>query len=93
MQASELVDLVVAVAVAPLLIAVWSRTSALRESAWFVVAYALMVLAYTATIAEGVGGPVGEWLNVVEHAALLAAGVAFSLFARRLLGRSEADRL
>ncbi len=89
MQPSEFVDLVVALAVAPLVLSVRRRTTVLRESPWWLVSYGCILVACVATIAEGLGGVLGEWLNLLEHAALLASGVAFLLFARGLYEHSR----
>lgn len=92
MQPSELVDLIVAVSVLPLVLAARRRTAVLRESPWWPLSYGFILISYVMTIAEGVGGAVGEWLNLLEHASLLASGAALLLFARELYTQSTQSK-
>lgn len=76
-QVSEVVDLVLGLAVLPLLVVVAKRTRNPGGRRGLKVGYGLVLAANTFTIIEGVGGPAGEWLNFAEHASLAMAGGAF----------------
>ncbi|TDB37959.1 MAG: hypothetical protein D9V44_07885 [Actinobacteria bacterium] len=72
LQASEVIDLVIAVVLLPIIVSSRGALSARRRSLLFV-AYASIIAAYTFTIAEGF-----FWfdaLNLLEHAAYAVAGV------------------
>ncbi len=90
-QPSEFVDFAVVAAVTPLVVAVWRRTAALRGTWWWIATYGFIASACAATIAEGVGGALGEWLNLCEHTSLFAAGVSSVLLVRHL--RSNEGRI
>lgn len=79
LQVSEIVDLGLAVAVLPLFVTIMKRTRDPGGRMWLTIGYALVLAANTFTILEGVGGSVGEWLNLAEHVSLALAGAAFLL--------------
>lgn len=83
LQVNEVVDLLVVVIVAPLLVLMLSRPPLLGSRNWLMGGYACIIAAETFTIIEGVGGRPGEWLNLLEHLALLLAGLAFCIVALR----------
>jgi hypothetical protein len=75
-QESEIVDLVLAVGLAPLMYASVRRLEIPGKVA-FLTGFLFMVASYIFTIAESVVLP--EALNVAEHASLAAAGIAFAV--------------
>ncbi len=83
-QTTELVSLAVAIALTPLLaVAVWRTTSGAGMMA-LVVGYAALVAARVLTVAEGrPDGSVDEWLDLLEHASILLAGLALCFAAWR----------
>lgn len=87
LQLSELIDLIVALIVAPLL---WAMVSRLPDTGggrrWLLGGYACVIIAGVFTIAEGVGGAAGEWLNLAEHATILVMGACFLMCAVRIRG-------
>lgn len=92
MQLSELVDLVVGLAVLPLLVAMMRRLRVVYVRPWWLVAYGAVVAAYVFTVAESVGGVAGEWLNLAEHIALLVAGGGYAVAAWRVRAESGEAR-
>lgn len=83
-QASELINLLIALAVLPIVVSIWRRTQALQGARSLLIGYCFVVASYTLTILEGVGGTAGDVLNLGEHLALLCAGVAFVIGVRDL---------
>lgn len=83
LQLNEVIDLSIVVIVAPLLMLMLSRPPLLSSRNWLLAGYGCIVAAETFTIVEGVGGPAGEWLNLLEHLSLLLAGLAFCMVAAR----------
>lgn len=79
LSTSELVTLAVGLAALPLLVYVARGSSGHGTNRWAVCAFASILMAYTLTILEGVGGVAGEWLNVFEHLALAFAGIGFAI--------------
>ncbi|MDZ4170149.1 MAG: hypothetical protein U1E26_10945 [Coriobacteriia bacterium] len=92
LSVSELINLVIAVAVLPLVVAIWRKSRALQGAPALLIGYFLMVASYTLTILEGVGGAAGELLNLAEHVALLCAGVAFVIGVRALARQVGGER-
>lgn len=80
LQLSEAIDIVVVAAALPLII-VTSRRLHGTGRRWLIAGYLAILGANTLTIAEGVGGTAREWMNLVEHFMLLAAGVGFCVWA------------
>ena len=75
-QESEIVDLVLAVGLAPLMYSSVRRLEIPGKAA-FLTGFLFMVASYIFTIVESVALP-GAF-NIVEHAALAAAGVSFAV--------------
>jgi hypothetical protein len=73
-QESEIVDLVLAIGLTPIMYASVRRLKIAGKTS-FVVAYLLMVGAYVFTVAETVVAP--EVLNLLEHGCLAGAGLLF----------------
>ncbi len=72
LQASEVIDLVIAIVLLPILVSS-SRTPSIRRRGLLFVAYASIVAAYVFTIAEGF-----FWydvMNLLEHLSYAVAGV------------------
>lgn len=71
-QASEVVDLVIAVVLFPIIATAIASFSA-RSRAFLLVIYAAMVCGYVFTIAEGFF--LADVMNLLEHASYAVAGV------------------
>lgn len=89
LQVSELVNLTIAIAVLPPMVAVTRRLGHVHASNWPLMAYVAMVTAYVLTILEGIGGTAGEWLNLFEHVAMLASGALFVVATRGIFAASR----
>lgn len=75
-QQSELIILILALAFTPVF--VWTYLGIeLRDKAWLAAALAAMLVAFTATVAEGFTA--AGVFHVVEHAAFAVAGVCFAV--------------
>lgn len=73
-QGSEIVDLLMAVFLTPLIFAAF-RTIRLPGKRWFVFAYAVMMCAYVFTIVEGYYAP--DVFNMLEHFSYALSGLGF----------------
>lgn len=88
-QQSELLILVLALALAPL--AAWAyRSIELRDKIWLALALNSMVGAYVATVVEGFFAP--EVFNVIEHGLFATAGICFFVVSLDLLGSTRRER-
>ncbi len=76
LQQSEVVSLLLALSLAPVIYASVSDRSFAGKRAFMFATFA-MVSSYVATVLEGV--TYGDLFNAVEHGALAASGVAFAI--------------
>lgn len=77
LQFSEVIDVAVALTGVPLLAMMSQRIISPAGRPWLFLGYICVLAAGVLTIAEGVGGQSGEWLNLAEHAFLMFAGLSF----------------
>jgi hypothetical protein len=75
-QESEIVDLVMAVFLTPILFVVF-RTVYLAGRRWFVAGYLAVVSGYVFTVVEGYVAP--DLFNLLEHASYAVGGVCFAI--------------
>jgi uncharacterized membrane protein YhiD involved in acid resistance len=73
-QVSEIVDLIMAVFLTPIMFTTFRRLR-LAGKRWFLVGYAAMLVGYVATIGEGYYLP--DALNLTEHIAYAVSGIGF----------------
>jgi hypothetical protein len=73
-QESEIVDLLMAVFLAPIMYATF-RSLRLAGKPWFVLGFGAMVVGYVTTIAEGYYAP--DLFNFLEHLSYAVSGIGF----------------
>lgn len=79
LQFNEVIELVIGVVVAPLLIFVTRRSREDLGWNYLLAGYGLFIAADIFTVAEGVGGTLGEWLNLAEHASFFGSGMCMAM--------------
>lgn len=88
-QASEVVILLMALFLSPVMYATLSTVEFGGKRAFYLM-YGLMITSYVATVAEGF--VLGDLFNLLEHAALGAAGVAAAIGMSQLLVAARAQK-
>jgi hypothetical protein len=73
-QESEIVNLLMAVFLTPIMFATFRRLR-LAGKPWFLLGYAAMMLGYLTTIAEGYYAP--DLFNFAEHLSYAVSGIGF----------------
>ncbi|MDO8916172.1 MAG: hypothetical protein Q7W16_08845 [Coriobacteriia bacterium] len=81
-QESEIVDLVMAVFLTPILFVVF-RTVYLAGRRWFVSGYLAVIAGYVFTVVEGYFAP--DLFNTLEHVSYAVGGVCFAVGAWSVL--------
>jgi hypothetical protein len=73
-QESEIVNLLMAVFLTPIMFATFRRLT-LAGKPWFLLGYAAMMVGYVTTIAEGYYAP--DAFNLAEHLSYAVSGIGF----------------
>jgi hypothetical protein len=88
-QESEIVDLLMAVVLTPVLYAVF-RTVLLAGKRWFLLGYLAVIAGYTFTVIEGYVAE--DLFNLLEHVSYAVGGVGFAVGAWSVLVSARRGR-